>query len=239
VYGGPTKAKDEAKNTLVAVSRILDPNVSEESLTSVRNFIDRASRGAGSVLPLMCVGKACVMLHCCSLDAAGITLPVGLKCPIEATLVSLWVNKHLKTLGIEDIDNPEYSFDMDMLYELAAQELIRYRCAAYMSKNPAVVESKMVGESFNGTPIFADVMNPVLEAMEKAGRNIAKIRDALLATRKAQVNAGQIILDSTEKAAMLREKAKELNKLRQSKEGMREVISDAEFRVKTSDEPIQ
>lgn len=156
-------------------------------------------------------------------------------CPLEMVLVSLWVNKHLKSLGIDDIDNPEYSFDMDMLYELAAQELIKYRCAAYMSKNPAVVESKMVGESFNGTPIFADVMNPVLEAMDKAGRNIAKIRDALLATRKAQVSAGQIIMDSTEKAAILRQKAKELNKLRQSKESMR----DADFTVKTTDEPIQ
>ena len=232
-YGGPGKAKEVAKDALVAVSRLLNPDVSEESLAIVRNYIDKSSRGSGSALPLICTGKSCPFLHVCSLDHAGLTLPVGAKCPLETTLVSLWVNKHLKSLGIEDIDNPENSFDMDLLYELATQELIRYRCSAYLSKNPSIVESKMVAESFNGTPIFADVMNPVMEAMEKAGRNIAKIRDALLATRKAQVNAGQVILDSTEKAAILRAKAKELNKLRQNKE----VVHEAEFKVK--DEPIQ
>lgn len=231
VYGGPQEAKQVINDGLAQIAKNLDPNVSEESLVVIKNFVEKSQRGSGSALPLICNGMACPFLHVCSLHQAKIPLPVGSRCPLEVSLVSLWVNKHLKALGISDIDAPENSFDMDMLYELATQELIRYRCSAYLSKNPNIVESKMVSESFNGTPIFADVMNPVLEAMDKAGRNISKIREALLATRKSQVNAGQVILDNTERAAALREKARNLNKLRESKES----IKDADYRVK--DEP--
>lgn len=176
-----------------------------------------------------------ILTHNCTLHENKVPLPVGSKCPLELVLVSYWVNKHLKALNIVDIDNPENSFDMDMLYELATQELLRYRCGAYLSKNPEIVENKMVGESFNGTPIFADVMNPVMEAMEKAGRNISKIRDALLATRKAQVTAGQIILDTTERSAQLRERAKQLSKSRLSKDIDDNSIKEADFKIK--DEP--
>jgi len=232
VYGGPKEAKDNAKTALVEVSKLLNPDISERSLQVVEAFIDRTSRGSGSSLPMICNGGQCAFLEACPLHLAKSPLPVGARCPVESTLVSLWVNKHLKTLGIADIDEADYSFDMDMLYELAAQELIRYRCGIHLSKNPAIVENKIVSESFNGTPIFADVINPVLDAMEKAGRNISKIRDALLATRKAQVSAGQIIMDNTEKAASLRSHAMALAKARQSKE----VIKNAEFKVESPDD---
>jgi len=233
VYGGPQEAKEQAVDSLSSVAKLLDPNVTEESLGIIKSFVDKANRGTSAALPLICNGKQCPFLHVCTLDQAKIPLPVGSKCPLELTLVSLWVNKHLKSLGIDDIDSPENSFDMDMLYELAAQELIRYRCGAYLSKNPNIVENKLVGESVQGTPIFADVMNPVMEAMDRAGRNISKLREALLATRKSQVSAGQAIIDVTEKAAQIRMKARELSKSRMSKE----VIKDADFKV--NDESVQ
>ena len=233
VYGGPKEAKDSALEGLNTVARALNPDVTEESLGILKSFVEKSSRGSGAALPLICHGRKCPFIHVCSLEQAKIPLPIGSKCPLEMTLVSMWVNKHLKSLGIEDIDSPENSFDMDMLYELAAQELIRYRCSAYLSLNPSIVENKLVGESMHGTPIFADVMNPVIEAMDKAGRNISRLREALLATRKSQVTAGQVILDNTERAAQIRMRARELSKSRLSKE----VITDAQYKI--TDEPIQ
>lgn len=232
-YAGPVQAKEQAEQSLISVARALDPNVSEEAIEKIRGYVSQVQRGSATALPLVCKGLACEFLHVCKLHELKIPLPVGKKCPLETELVAFWVNKHLKFLGIEDIDAPENSFDMDMLYELATQELIKYRCSAYLAKNP-IVDNKVVAESFNGTPIFADVMNPVMEAMEKAGRNVSKIRDALLATRKSQVTAGQVILDSTEHAAKLKERAKGI--LNKRIMGSKEDIKEAEFRLST-DEP--
>lgn len=150
-------------------------------------------------------------------------------CPVEDTIINLWVSKHLQSLGITDIDDPAHSFDMDMLYELAGQELIRWRCSVHLSDSPALVENKVTGYSMNGDAIFEDVINPVLDVMERAGRNIAKIREALVATRESQLRIGQTMADPTQKAAALREKAKQIAAQRRN---AAETIKEAEFNVK-------
>lgn len=236
VYGGPVDAKNSSVQGLLDVSKKLNSSVSTEAVEILTSFVDKVSRGPGTALPMRCNGERCQFLHVCPLYAAKITLPVGHKCPVEANLVSLWVNKHLLALGITDIDNPENSFDMDMLYELATQELIRYRCSAKLSENPNLVENKQVGESFTGNPIFADVINPVLDVMEKAGKNIAKIRDALLATRRAQLRLGEVVVDATEKAAELRRKAIDISK---SRLGPHEEMKNANYTILgDEDEPV-
>lgn len=149
-------------------------------------------------------------------------------CPIEASIVTLWINKHLRALGIEDPDDPINSFDMDMLYELAGQELIRWRCGVHLSKTPSLLTTQTVGFSNQGEPIFAEVMNPVLEIMEKSGRNISKIREALVATREAQLKAGNVKADPSTRQADLRKKALEIIGNRRQPEAMKE----ADFKVK-------
>ncbi len=226
---GPSEAVTNATEALVASTN----GLSDSGKAVLANFIKNTSNGFVSSMPMVCRGMKCPFVHACPIKEAGAELPVGSKCPVEQSIAYVWVNKHLRALGIEDVDAPENSFDMDMLYELAGQELIRWRCGAYLAKQPDMVESKMIGESFHGTPIFADILNPVLDAMERAGKQIAKIRDALLATRKAQITAGQVAIDATQKAAELRRKAAEINKMR--RELNSGVLKDAEFTVK--DEP--
>ena len=227
VYGGPEEAKLLAKNSLATISKNLSPDLPENALETISSFIEKVARGPGSILPMTCKGVSCPFLNVCPLHASSIALPIGQKCPVEETLVVLWVNKHLNALGITDINSPESSFDMDMLYELATQELIRYRCSAKLSAKPELTEERMTSESFSGTPIFSEVISPVLEIMERSGKNIARIRDALVATRKAQLRAGPIILDNTEKSAELRKKALELQRKRE----LKEELKDAEFNV--------
>ena len=227
---GPSEAIRNAENAIVSAAEALTPGLTPEGADIIRKFINRSSKGFIGSMPMVCKGVECPFLHACPLYEAGAKLPMGSRCPVEESIVYMWVNKHLHALGIENIDAPENSFDMDMLYELAGQELIRWRCGAYLAKTPNIVESKLVGESIQGTPLFADVMNPVIDAMERAGKNVAKIRDALLATRKAQITAGQVAIDATQKAAELRKKAAEINKMRREiNSGM---LKPAQFTIK-------
>jgi len=206
--------------------------ISKQGREALVHYIDSATKGYVGSLGMICKGPSCPFISDCPLNKIKSQLPIGEKCPVENAMVTMWLNKHLKALGIEDPNDPIHSFDMDMLYELAGQELIRWRCSVHLSDDPRLVSNQQVGATQQGEPIFADVINPVLEVMEKAGKNISKIREALVATREAQIKAGQLATDPTERAALLREEAiAKINKRRQAKEETK----DAEFEVKNSE----
>lgn len=202
--------------------------LSEEGLGVLHSFIENTTRGYVGSLGMVCRGASCPFIGACPLNKVHSKLPIGKICPVESSIVTMWINKHLKALGIENPDDPVHSFDMDMLYELAGQELIRWRCSVHLSDNPRLVSNQQVGATQQGEPIFADVINPVLDVMERAGKNIAKLREALVATRQAQVKAGQVTTDPTQRAAELREKATKLAKERLKNQ---EKIKDAEYKI--------
>jgi hypothetical protein len=202
--------------------------LSKEGIDVISSFIENTTRGYVGSLGMVCKGASCPFVGACPLNKIGSKLPIGKVCPVECSIVTMWINKHLKALGIENPDDPVHSFDMDMLYELAGQELIRWRCSVHLSDNPRLVSNQQVGATQQGEPIFADVINPVLDVMERAGKNIAKIRDALVATRQAQIKAGQVTTDPTQRAAELREKAVKIAKERRNSQ---EKLKDAEFRI--------
>lgn len=231
--GGPKEAIGNVELGLVDVARKLqNTDLTDGNISALRKFIDRNSRGFIGSLPMVCRGGSCPFLSICVLHEQGLQLPVGSKCPLEESLGYLYVNKHLKALGIEDIDSPENSFDMDMLYELAGQELIRWRCGVLLSKNPDLTIEQQSGETLSGEPLFIEIMNPVIEIMDKAGRSIGKIREALVATRRAQVVAGQVAMDASQRSAELKEKAMSISKARAN--AAREKVKDVEFTVKDS-----
>ncbi len=227
--GDPRAIRETAGNALIKVAEALSPDLTIEGKGEIRNFIDRTSRGYVGSLPMACRGDRCIFMSACPLSSAGAAFPIGLRCPAEDTIMAIWVTKHLKILGIENVDDPNHSFDMDLLYELAGQELIRWRCSVHLSDDPGLISNEQVGATPQGEPIFADVINPVLEIMEKAGKNVAKIRDALVATRKGQIAAGHDTLDPTQRAAELREKA---TKLQERRLKAKENVVEAEYTVK-------
>lgn len=225
--GHLVSVKRLAEENLVAQVEGISGPVKESSRKIISKFLDRTSRGYVGSMPMICK-RSCPFLSACPLKEAGEPLPLGARCPVEATIMQMWVSKHLAALNIKDINSPENSFDMDLLYELAGQELIRWRCGVHISDSPALVAREQVGETLSGIPMFEDVMNPVLEIMERAGRNISRIREALLATRKAQIEAGQIAHDYSQKTAMIKAKAEEMVRKRMADSG----IKDAEFNVR-------
>lgn len=239
--GDPLRFREEAGNNLIKIAEETSgAGLSEESKGIIQTYMQNASMGFLGVIPMRCRGQNCPFLSCCPLALAGAKLPVNSPCPVEQNMIVIWVNKHLKALGIDNVLNPESSFDMDLLYELAGQELIRWRCGVHLSDEPSLVTRELVNSTITGVDIFADVINPVLDVLERAGKNINKIREALVATREAQIKAGQESRDPSQKAAELRQKAQEV--LKQKREYLNrlqapEHIKDAEIiRVKSSEE---
>lgn len=212
-------------NSLVNIAEETSP-VTQEQRNMLSSFIDATTRGSVGVMGMRCTGAKCPFISACPLATIGANLPLGKRCPVEAGMITNWVNKHLKSLGIENPDDPIHSFDMDMLYEIATQELIKWRCSVHLSDDPRLVSERQIAATQQGEPIFGDVINPVLDVMERAGKNIAKIREALVATREAQIKAGQVALDPTQKFAEQRKKAVEIVKQRSEK------MKEAEFKVK-------
>ena len=202
--------KKAVLNNLVSVAETSEVALTPDQVQHLSHYLDSNTRGYVGSLGMMCKGETCPFISSCPLNNIGSKLPINQKCPVENSMVTMWLNKHLKALGIDDPNDPIHSFDMDMLYELAGQELIRWRCSVHLSDDPRLVSNQQVGATQQGEPIFADVINPVLDVMEKAGKNISKIRQALVATREAQIKAGQLASDPTERAAELKKKATEL-----------------------------
>lgn len=198
-----------------------------EQKANLVRFMDVSSRGYTGSLGMMCAGQKCPFISHCPLKQSNIPLPIGKLCPVESSIITIWINKHLKALGIENPEDPVHSFDMDLLYELAGQELIRWRCGIHLSDDPRLVSNQQVGATQQGEPIFADVINPVLDVLERSGRNIFKIREALVATREAQVRAGQMATDPTQRSAELREKALNMAKKRRQEEK----VKDADYKI--------
>lgn len=174
----------------------------------VRDFFEANAHGTVSSMSLVCEGDSCPFIHVCPIAAANAELPVGQRCPVEDGLVRIWVDKNLESLGIQDHEDPSNSFDMEMLYELATHKLIQWRAQAHLSNKGALVEEKIIGYSNKGQPMFAEVLSPLLETISAHNSIAMKIRDALVATRKSQIQAGQAINDSTLRGADLRAKAK-------------------------------
>lgn len=228
VNGDPLSTKQAAKAYLEKVAEE-SVQLTDSQKLIISQFIDMTSKGFVGSMPMLCKGAHCPFISACPISKVKATLPLNKPCPVENSIVALWVTKHLKSLGIENMEDPMYSFDMDMLYELAGQELIRWRCSVHLAKNPDLVSTQQVSATVQGEPIFAEVINPILDVMERAGRNISKIREALVATREAQVRAGQVTVDPTQRAATLRAEAE---KLMQDRKKKQEVIKDAQFEVK-------
>lgn len=174
----------------------------------------------------------CPFLSMCVLHQVGAELPYGKTCPIEGALIEQWVKKTIIALGI-DPNSSEYAVDMDMVYELAGMELIRMRAGYHLSMDGSLVEEKIVGYSPQGDPIYDEKPRVSLLVLEKYSKVISKLREQLLATRKAQAQAGQIASDPSIRTANIMARAKAIIEKRQAsvKDSKNEPV-DAQYKLK-------
>jgi len=185
-----------------------------------------------SASAIKCKGLSCVLVDICPLNGTDDPFPIGMRCPFMSSLVQMWVNKHLLAMGIEDHALPEYSYDMDMLYELAGQELIRWQAAQQLASKGTLVEERKIGATISGDELFGEVVSPLIEVIDTQSKIIMRIRDALLGTRKAQIQAGRDAGDSSRRSTELADRArgtieKRLEELRNGPEE----VKDASFEI--------
>jgi hypothetical protein len=201
---------------------------SQEQLNLLNKFIDDTKYGHSSSLPMFCQGGSCPFFSICPLEKAKIRLPVGKPCPVEKSIMGKWISDNIAALGINP-DNPEDAVDMNMIAELAGMELIRYRAAWHLSKDPELVEMRVVGYSPQGEPIYDEKPKMSLLILEKYAKVMGKLRDQLLATRRSQAQVGKISNDLSVRAANMQEKARLLAEKRRNK------LQEPESKIETDD----
>jgi len=209
-------------------NEILGTETDNKAKQVLNKFFNRTARGFSAGLSMMCKGTRCPFIKYCPLHEAAVALPIGQQCPVEDGLIQMWVNKHLQALSIIDPYDPENSFDMDIVYEIAAHELLKYRASLHLSEKGALIEEKQVGGTPTGDQIFQDILSPILEALQYHSRVSSKLRESLVATREAQINAGRQLADPNERSNAILNKAREVLKKRLKDKD----IKDADFEVK-------
>ena len=218
------------ENLLVKTMHEAGIAVPKEKLDIIEGFMARAHYGHQAVLPMKCKGEQCHFIGMCPLAQASLELPVGKNCPVEKALLETWVNKTVFALNIDPTD-PEFSVDLDMVYELAGMELLRMRASHHLSIDPSLVEEKVVGYSPQGQPIYDEKPKVSLLILEKYSKVVNKLREQLLATRKAQAQAGQMAGDISVRTANIMERARKLAEVRRAGGS----IKDADFEIKVEE----
>lgn len=213
-------------NSLVA--RITSKTVISEDQSKILNaFIDKAIMGHQSALAMKCKGLRCHMIDICPLHKAKLTLPVNESCPVEESLMQEWVQRTLSALAI-DPSLPENAVDVNMVFELAGMELIRWRASWHLHNEAALVEERIVGYSPQGEPIYDEKPKMALLISERYAKVVGKLREQLLATRRSQAQVGKVSNDVSVRGANMVAKAKEIALRRRNKQ----IPVDADFEVK-------
>lgn len=200
--------------------------VPEEKAHILRQFLKASKYGHQASLSMKCKAGGCAYLDLCPLKAADIDLPKGKICPVEDALIQQWVQQFMESMDL-DPDEPTNAVEMHMVYELAGLELIRRRAASELSKEPELIKNSIVGYSPHGEPIYDDKPSQALLILERHSKIVNKLRDSLLATPKAQSQAGQASRDLSTRTANIMERARKLREERQKGKS----IQDIDYRV--------
>ena len=178
-------------------------DVPADKVAELDKHMNRAKYGHQVELLLTCKGEKCPIINSCPLKKVGIEFPMGEKCPYEAALMSDWISSYIVSLDIKS-DQDESAIDMFMVHELAGNELLKMRAAHKLGNEGELSQEKVVGYSPQGQPIYDDKPSQSLLILERQGRSANKLRNELLATRKAQAQVGHVSNDVTTKANALR-----------------------------------
>lgn len=231
----PVVAPTTAGQLLANAATKAGVSIPADKIGVLQGFMDQAKYGHQARLPMECKAKQCPVIKLCPLEAIGAALPFGKPCPVEGSLIEQWVQGYINAIGI-DPNEPESAIDMHMIYELAGLELMRTRAAHELSKNPEMITEKIIGYSPQGLAIYDDKPNPALLIMEKQAKTVNKLRDALLATRKAQASVGQVTSDQSVRGANILANARIIAERRRKGDKLHE-IQDVDYEIKDETTP--
>lgn len=170
--------------------------------------IVQSRHGFLSQVPIICRGKSCPFSQACYIPEQ--ERVVGKRCPIEvATVIELY-RRYCNHFGI-DPDSPDltkYAVDISLINELVELEVKLVRAQMKLAIDADFVQEVAIGASEDGA-----VMRPEIHQaetyQEKLRKDIHKIMDILLSTRKAKQMAG-MGRDPSSKASNLMAQARNM-----------------------------
>lgn len=157
-------------------------------------------------LAMVCKGSNCPIYSLCPIKKSGIKVPEGESCPVELSILDDAVNYYCDYLEI-DTTTPSGKVDLSLILEIARSELIEFRIDCRLALNPDPVRSQVKTVSVTGDTYEEEIPKAELDILERWSRMKIKIRQELLATRRAQVQAGAQLMDASKKSADLMERA--------------------------------
>lgn len=161
---------------------------------------------------MSCKGNQCPAYDSCPLVQAGIKLPLSKKCPVELSVMDDVLRRFCEGLDINP-DTPAGAMDLMQVWEIARHEIMEFRASGYLAKNPDIIVQELKNVGVDGTHIHNSKINEALLFMQQVSRTKNKIRQELLATRKAQIEAGRRVDEELKDQQAIIAKAEKLKKL--------------------------
>lgn len=230
----PVPELPEGTNLLAIAAGKSGLTMTTGQIQALDEFMTKVRFGHQSAMPMRCKGDACPVITHCPLHLALMELPVGKVCPVEKSMINLWVKEALVALKI-DPEDPDNAIDLAMAFELAGMELIRYRASLKLSDEPMLTKDIIVGYSPQGKPIYDEKPSQSLLILERQAKIIGRLREQLLATRRSQAQVGKISGDISVRGANMLSKARELAEKRRA--NLNKDAVDIPFQVKPDEQP--
>jgi len=162
-----------------------------------------------SQVPIICKGRHCPFAQACYIPED--ERVVGKRCPIEvATVIELY-RRYCNHFGI-DPDNPDltkYAVDISLINQLVELEVKLVRAQMKLAIDADFVQEVAIGSTEDGDVITKPEIHQAESYEEKLRKDIQKIMDILLSTRKAKQIAG-MGRDPSSKASSLMAQVREM-----------------------------
>lgn len=144
-----------------------------------RNHLVRIKTGVSAAMPYMCGGPKCPNKQCPFHETK--TWPLSENCPIESTLIAMWMKSYVDDLGVD----PENRSSMVLINKLIECDIIDYRANLGLSINEeawSLLKTTVV-DTGKVTMENQDV-HPILLVKEITNRMRQQALEALAATPK-------------------------------------------------------
>lgn len=201
--------------------------LTEDQKQIIGKYMGDMRYGISGIAPIICKGDQCPFYNKCPLVKAGIELPIGKDCPVEASLQKMWTEQFIQASGIDLNAGDVSAYDLLLLNDLSNFQLLEARATMELSENPQIQLKTVVAFDKDGQPVFSYTLNSLIQFKEKISKMKMKILREMIATRKVQSEDDN--RRSNDRSVIMADKLRQL-KERLGKDAIN--IVDADFTVK-------
>lgn len=172
-------------------------------------LIRNSKHGMLADVPIICRGKTCPYDEACYIDKT--ERVEGTRCPIEVGTIIDLHRRYCAQMGInpDDVDPARHTVDISLINELIELEIKLMRTQKLLAIDADFVQEVVAEVDREGNAYTKPELHQAEQFAERIRKDIHKIMDMLLGTRKSKKAAG-LGQDPSSKAASLMAQAKQL-----------------------------